>query len=151
MNMEDGEKHPIVTSKWQSIVLALASAILGSGTLWFIWIRYNNSSDRLDLSWYNWVQLAALALMGMLCLSAALLFITGRPSGWSVFRAGLSIAPLLLISNLVVLFFRVVQNIIQGNGISFLSRLYASPLNKAILAVVIVVILLSMIKEIKKS
>jgi hypothetical protein len=151
MNTYNEEKQPSKTSKWQSILLALTSAILGISALWFTWFLYSGIANRLDIALYNWIQLASIALMGSLCLAAAILFIIGKPSGWSVFKAGVSIVPLLLFSNLVVLLFRVIQNLIQGNGISLLSRLYASPLNKAILGIVLVLILLSVLKEAKKS
>jgi len=150
MNPHNEEQQPRQTSILSLIAVTLASAIVGSGALWFTWFRYDSFSNRPDIPWNHWVQLIFLALMGILCLSAALLFISGRPSAWSVFKAGLSIVPLLLFFNLVVLVFRVIQNILQGNGMSFLSRLYANPLNKAMLGVVLVFILLSVLKEFKK-
>ncbi len=151
MNTYSDEKQQKENTRLSPIVLTLTSAVLGSAALWYTRVRYDLLANHPDPSWYNWVQLALIALMGMLCLSASFLFIGGKPSARSVFRAGLSIVPLLLFTNLVVLVFRVLLNIFQGNGAAFLSRLYASPFNKAILGVIFVLILLSLLKELKKS
>jgi hypothetical protein len=151
MNFYREENQPRQMPKWSQPSLALVSAILGVGVLWFVWFRYSGISNRPEISLYHWIQLVSIALIGILCLSAAILFIAGKPFGWSVLKAGLSIVPLLLFSNLVVLLLRVSQNVMQGHGISLLSRLYASPLNKAIVGVVILLILLSVIKDVRKS
>jgi F0F1-type ATP synthase assembly protein I len=88
-------------------------------------------------------------LLGVSCLVAFTLFIMNRPSAWSVFMGGLSIIPIMLFTNLVVLIFRVLGNIVQGNTDAFLSRLSTSPL-KVILNIIVVVIVLSVIQAIKK-
>lgn len=151
MNTYDEENPTSETSRWSLILLPVVSTILGSGALWYSWFRYNSIVNRPDFQWYNWIQPAFIALMGILCLSATILFISGKSSGWSVFKAGLSIVPLILFSNLVILIFRVIQNILQGNAIPFISRLYVSPLNKAILAVALMLTVLSVLKGMKKS
>jgi hypothetical protein len=74
----------------------------------------------------------------------------GNPSAWSIFTGGLSIIPVMLFSNLVILIFRVIQNIVQGDTDPFLSRFSSSPL-KVILNIIVVVIVLSLIQGIKKS
>ncbi len=139
------------TSRWSLILSAFASALIGGGALWYTWFRYNGIVNQPNFYWYNGVQLAFLALMGFLCLWATFLFIAGKPSGWTVFKTGLSVLPLLLFTNLVMLGFRVIQSAFQGNAATIISRLYASPLNKAILMVVIILTLLSLAKGIKKS
>ena len=151
MNTYDEENPASETSRWSLILLSVVSTILGSGALWYSWFRYTSIVNRPDFQLYNWIQPAFIALMGILCLSATILFISGKSSGWSVFKAGLSIVPLILFSNLVILIFRVIQNILQGNAIPFISRLYVSPLNKAILAVALMLTLLSVLKGMKKS
>lgn len=139
------------TPKWILNLLPLISTIFGGSALCFAWFRYNSLVNRPEFHWYDWIQPAFIVLMGILCLLATLLFISGKPSGLSVFKVGVSIVPLILFSNLVILVFRVIQNIIHGNAIPFISRLYASPLNKAILAVAVILILLSMVKEMKNN
>lgn len=145
------KKETSGSSKLSAVLMTLASATIGGGLLWFVWFRYTSSLYGVEISWYNWIQLTALALMGVLCLAAGILFLTGKPSGWTLFKTSLLILPLLLFSNLIVFLFRVIQSTVQGNGISLLSRLYASPLNKAILGVILIIIVLSALKEIKRA
>jgi hypothetical protein len=133
-----------------SISLALISTVLGSTALWFTWFRYSTLSHRPEFQWYEWTQPIFAAVMGILCVSAAVLFLVRKPSGWSTFKTGLSMVPLMLFTNLLILLARVILNIFQGNGPAFVSRLYASPLNKAILVLVILLVLWSVIKETKK-
>ena len=148
MNENNAVNQP---PKWLSSLLPVASAILGGGALWFVWVRYNSIVNRPEIHWYDWLQPAGMTLVGILCLLATVLFIAGKRSAWSVFKAGLSSIPLILFINLLILMFRIIQNIFQGNAIAFLSRLYASPLNKVILAVVIIIILLSIVKGMKAN
>ena len=137
--------------KWLISLLPLFSTILGGTALWLAWARYKGIVNGTEVYWYAWIQPIALVLVGILCFLAAVLFISGKASAWPVFKAGLSIVPLILFINLLILIFRVIQSILQGNGISFISRLYASPVNKVILAVVIFIILSSIVKEIKQN
>lgn len=136
---------------WLTGFLPLLSAVLGGGALWIAWFRHQHIVNQSEFHWYAWIQPIGLVLAGVLCLLATILFILGKASAWSVFKTGLSIVPLILFTNLLILVFRVTQSIVQGNGASFISRLYASPVNKVILAVVVIVILLSIIKETKQN
>lgn len=130
------------TPKWFLNLLPVVSTVLGCGALWFAWFRYNNIVNRPEFHWYAWIQLAFIVLMGILCLLAALLFLLGKSSGWSVFTYGLAIVPLILFSNLVILVFRIIQNIIQGNAQPFFVSLFTQPRNLIIPMVVIVLMLL---------
>lgn len=147
MNANSEEKLTDQTPKWLLNVLPFVSAILGSGALWFAWLRYNSIVNRPQFHWYDWIQPAFIALMGILCLWATLLFILGKPSGLSVFTYGLSIVPLILFSNLVILVFRIIQNIIQGNAQPFLDSLFTQPRNLVIPMIVIVLILLGYLEK----
>jgi hypothetical protein len=95
--------------------------------------------------WYGWIRLAFMLLIGILCLLATILFILGKSSGWSVFMGGLFMVPLMLFSNLVILAFRVIQNIVQGNAQPFFDRLFTQPENIAIPIVVITLVLLGFV------
>jgi hypothetical protein len=136
------EKSPNGKSKQELLFLSFVSTILGGGALWYAWLRYNMMLNRPDLNWYGWIQPMAMALVGILCLSATILLILGKLSGRSVFKAGLSIIPLLLFSNLIILVFRVIQNIIQGRAQSIFDRLFTEPRNILIPIVVIALLLL---------
>lgn len=147
MNTTPKEKLPDQTPKWLANLLPFISTILGSAAIWFAWFRYNSIVIRPEFHWYDWIQPALIALMGILCLLATLLFILGKPSGLSVLTYGLSIVPLILFSNLVILVFRIIQNIIQGNAQSFFDNLFAQPRNMVIPVVVIVLILLGYLEK----
>jgi hypothetical protein len=136
MNMHVEEKQA-KTPRW---VLSALALVLGIGSLWFTWLRYESLSSQPDFYWYNWIQIAGIALLGVLCLWASVLFLWGKSHGWSVFKAGLSIVPLVLFFNLMILLYRVVQNILQGNASFFFERVLSQPY-KVILVVVILVAL----------
>jgi hypothetical protein len=136
------EKSQNAKLKREHIFLSFISTFLSGAALWYAWLRFNRMLNRPELNWYAWIQPAAMALVGVLCLLAAILLILGKPSGMSVFKAGLSIIPLLLFSNLVILVFRVIQNIIQGRAESMLIHLFTEPRNLLIPIVVITLILL---------
>lgn len=142
--MDDNREEKLTnqTPKWLLNVLPFISTILGGSALWFAWLRYNSMANGPEFHWYDWIQPAFIALMGILCLWATLLFILGKSSGLSVFTYGLSIVPLILFSNLVILVFRIIQNIIQGNAQPFFDSLFTQPRNMVIPMVVIVLILL---------
>lgn len=132
--------------KWLTSLLSL---LVGCGSLWYAWLQYNDLVNQPQLDGYVWIRPVLMLLLGVFCLVASTLFIIGSPTAWSVFMSGLSIIPIMLFSNLVVLIFRVIQNIVQGNTDPFLSRLSTSPL-KVILNIIVVVTVLSLIQGIKK-
>jgi hypothetical protein len=102
-----------------------------------------------DVYWYNWVQTAGIALMGILCLSAALLAIAGSPSARSVFSFGLSIVPIILFTNLMMLVIRGIQNILQGNATVFFDRLFEQPFR--ILFILAIVIALAVLRSLNEK
>jgi hypothetical protein len=132
--------------KWQSSLLSL---VIGCGALWVAWLQYSDLANQPQLDWYVWIRPVLLLLLGICCLVALILFMIGNPSALSVFAGGLSIIPIMLFSNLIVLIFRVIQNLAQGNTDPFLSRFSASPL-KVILNIIVVIIVLSVIQVLKK-
>jgi hypothetical protein len=148
MSSNEIEKLSMEISIWSAISLSVISATLGSGALWFTWFRYNSLLNRPEIEWYGRIQPIFFALMGILCLWAAILFVLRKPSGWPVFKTGLSMVPLLLFTNLLILLFRVIQNIFQGNVNFFFERVFAQPYKVIlILAVVIALVLLGSLNE----
>ncbi len=135
-----------------AVLLTLSSALVGGGALGYAWLRYQGLVHDPNPNFYGYqgVQLAFLALMGFLCLWATFLFMAGKASAVTVFKTGLSVLPVLLFTNLLMLIFRVIQSALQGNAATFISRLYVSPLNQVILTVAITLLLLSVAKGIKK-
>lgn len=146
MNINNPESLDNKTPKWLTGMLSL---LVGSGAFWYAWSQYNTLVNQPQLDWFAWIRPVLMLLLGIACLVASAFFVIGNPAAWSVFMGGLSIIPLMLFSNLIVLIFRVIQNIVQGNTDPFLSRLSTSPL-KVILNIIVVVIALSVIQVIKK-
>src|SRR5688572_22303422 len=122
MNYIRKEKLADETPKWSRVLLPLISTLLGSGTLWYALSRYNTLLNRPD--WYGWMQVAFIVLVGVLCIWATVLFILGKSSGLAVLKLGISIIPLILFVNLIVLLFRVIHNIMQGDAALFLDRIF---------------------------
>jgi hypothetical protein len=147
MNTYDEERQSKMSGRSPGL-LAFVSLLLGSGALWFTWLRYDGLMNQPDAYWYNWVQLAGIALMGILCLLAALSFILRGPSAQSLFKLGLSIVPIILFTNFVMFVFRVVQNILQGNANGFFERVFTQPYKiLLILALLLVLAVLGSLNE----
>jgi hypothetical protein len=135
------EKPNINTPHWLINMLPFISAVLGGGALWYTWLKYNDVMNQSGFLLYGWIRLAFMLLIGILCLVSTILFILGKSSGWSVFMGGLSMVPLMLFTNLVILVFRFIQNIVQGNAQPFFDHLFTQPENIAIPIVVIALVL----------
>lgn len=134
------------------VLLALVSLVLGSSALWYAWFRYERLVNQPDSNWYSWVQLAMIALIGVLSLWAAILFILRKPAARDFFKLGLSGIPILLFVNLIVFLVRVFQNILQGNANLFFERLFAQPYRILfILVVVIALVILNSLNEKSKQ
>jgi hypothetical protein len=151
MNFCSEEKTSNPMPNWLINMLPFISAVLGGGALWYSWLKYNDIVNQSGFHWYEWIRLTLMAFMGILCLLATILFILGKSSGWSVFMGGLSIVPLILFSNLVILVFRLIQNILQGNAQPFFDRFFTEPKNIAIPIVVITLVLLSLLSKRDKN
>jgi hypothetical protein len=147
MNINNQENLDHQTPKW---LMPLLSLLVGGGALWYVWFQYGNLMNQPQLDWYVWIRPVSMFLVGAFCLVAAVLFILDKSSAESAFMGGLSIIPLMLFLNLIVFVFRVVRNIFQGNADPFPASISASPF-KVILNIIIVVTVLSVIQEIKKS
>jgi hypothetical protein len=147
MNTNSGEKLGNEMPRWLIAVLPIISAVLGGVALWYTWFRYTEMIGQSGFYWYEWVRPALIAGVGILFMVATLLFLLSKSSGWSVFKLGLSMIPLILLLNLIVLIlFRVIPSVVQGNAIPFIAKLYEQPHNKVLLGIAIVVILLSVVK-----
>lgn len=124
----------------KQLLLSLLSSILGVAALGYAWLRIGSLMNLPVVHWYQWIQPALFGLMGILCLLAAILFLFGRAPGWLVFKFGLLMVPLVLFSSLIILLFRVIQNMLQGNTTFIFDRLLAQP--QKILFILIVLIAL---------
>ena len=128
-------------SKPGSILFLFPSGILGGGALWYAWLRFTSLISRIDADWYDWINPVMVLLLGFVCLWASLLFIIKNSSAMSIFKLGLSIVPVVLFVNLIILVIRVAIGILQGNAGFFLERILSYP-HKALLIPIIVIALL---------
>jgi hypothetical protein len=145
MNIDKQKNLEDPTPKWFGVLPLLVAC----AAFWFAWSQYDHLVHQPQLEWYAWIRPVLMILLGVSCLVAFTLFIAGNTYAWSGFISALSIIPIMLFTNLIVLIFRMLQNIGQGSPDAFLSRLSTSPL-KVILNFVVVVIVLSVIQAIKK-
>jgi predicted membrane channel-forming protein YqfA (hemolysin III family) len=129
--------------------LPSVSLVLGSGVLGYAWTFYTDLVRIPETPWHYWLRLVFIILMGLLCLLAAVISVLGvRKRAMRIFAAALSMIPIILLTNLVILVFRVIQSFIQGNAVPFITRLYDRPLSRVILGIVIILVVLSIIQRI---
>jgi hypothetical protein len=152
MNDIRDEKLAHQTPRQTQVLLAVGSTILGLGALWYAWMRYNLLAEP-DSHWYGWIQVAAIRFVGLLCIWAAVLFILGKPSALPLLKVGISIVPLILFFNLIVLIFRVIHNLTQGNATLFLDSVFAQPQKFIVIPIIVIALLLleSLMKKIKND
>jgi hypothetical protein len=130
------------TERSKSILYPFLSGIVGSGVLWYVWLRSLNLLQRADAQWYEWIQPVMLVLVGVMGLWATLLFIMRRPLALSVFKLGLSIVPLLLLVNLLILLIRVIVNVFQGNAGVLLERILNQPYKALLIPIIVIMLML---------
>jgi hypothetical protein len=140
-NHQDENTVMKTSDKWLRILLPCLSTIFGGGALWYSWFSYTHLANQADAYWYQWIQPVFIGLTGILCLIATILFLLGSSSGRPVLEFGLSIIPLLLFFNLVILPFRVVQNLIQGNTGFLFDRLLSQPYKLILIPVIVIALI----------
>jgi hypothetical protein len=126
----------------QPILLAFISLVLGGTAVWYAWLRYASLMSRIDTGWHEWIQPLMVVLFGLLSLWAAVLFMLHKPDGLSYFKLGLSIIPLILFVNLVILLLKAVAGILQGNAAFLLDRVLSQPHKFIMIPIVIIALIL---------
>lgn len=122
----------------QQALLCFMSVLLGGAAMWYVWLRITNLFSRPNVSWHEWVQPSMVALFAFLCLVATILFLFRKPEAVSYFKLGLSVIPLILFVNLMILLFRAVASVWQGDAGFILERVLSQP-HKFILIPLIIV------------
>lgn len=117
------ESNTEQTSNRQQILSSLVIALLGVAAIWYAWLRFTSLATRTEIGWYEWIQPSMMVLFGVLSFWAALLSLLLRPDALFYFKLGLSIIPLILFVNLIILLFRVIAGILQGNAAFLLGSL----------------------------
>jgi hypothetical protein len=130
---KSSNEHPI----W----LSFLSTLLGCAAFWYAWLRFTNLLGRSDTNWYEWIQPSLVFLFGLMSLGSAVLFILRKADASSYFKLGLAIIPLTLFINLLILLFRAVTSLWQGNAGFLLERVLSQP-QKFILILVIIIALI---------
>ncbi len=106
------------------------SFVLAIGAFWYIWFKYddivNSAVSGYDY-WYVWIRPALIALVGILCLLAAILSLAGKHTAPSMFMGGISVILFILLSNLVIFVIRVVHRIFAGDAGPVFDRIFAEP------------------------
>ncbi|MFY0758022.1 hypothetical protein AB1K32_03950 [Metabacillus dongyingensis] len=146
MSNNDEEKSKDQPPKWLLPILPFISLALGGASLWFSWFRYTRMVNQFGFQWYNWIQPVLLVLAGILFFYAALLFIIGKPSGWAILINGISVIPVILFINLVILIGRGIVHLIKGAEMPSISALYSSSIDKSLLTAAVIIIVISIVK-----
>lgn len=139
---EQSETNFVNISHSQRVGFSILSLLLGGGALWYAWIRYTNLISRVDENWYGWINPSMIVLFGLACFWAAFLFITRNTSALSFFKLGLSIIPLTLFTNLVILVIRVIGSLLQGNTAPLIDRILSQPHKFLLIPIVIIAMML---------
>jgi hypothetical protein len=135
---DDLESNSQNVSAKQEVLLCFTSVLLGGAAIWFSWLRFTNLFSRPNVSWYEWIQPSMVVLFAFLCLVAAILFVLRKPDAVSFFKLGLSVIPLILFINLVILLFRAAASVWQGDAGFILERVLSQP-HKFILIPLIII------------
>ncbi|UHA72544.1 hypothetical protein [Paenibacillus sp. 481] len=145
-NYNNQEQERRVSTDWFVNILPLLSASLGGAALWYTWFMYGTLAQA-DVPWYNWIRPAFLLLCGILCLVSTALFVLGKSSAWSVFKGGLFMIPMMLMSGLIMLVIRAIQHVIQGSAQPFLVQMFTDPKNLIIPIIVMAFVILGSLSK----
>ncbi|MFE5323087.1 hypothetical protein ACFQ88_30855 [Paenibacillus sp. NPDC056579] len=135
-------ENPVWLLKW----IPVLSSALGGGALWYSWLLYHEMALS-GLAWHGLIKAVFMAGAGILCLAAAVLFLAGRSSGWSVLKGGLSLIPIMLMTNLMILLIRGVLALVQGEAQPFWDRLFSEPKHLIIPVIVVAFALLGVLNK----
>lgn len=136
-----------VFPNWLTRIMPLVSLFLGAAALWYTWFRGHEMLNTADVPWYEWIRPAFTLLIGWMCLVSALLFLLGLKSAWHWLKGGLSLVPLMLMSNLVIAASRAVIGLFQGKALPLLEHLFTNPKNLIIPVIVIALGLLGSLSK----
>lgn len=136
------QSNPEKSSNGHPVWLSFISTLLGGAALWYAWLRSTNLLSRSDINWYDWIQPSMVVLFGLLSLGSAMLFIMRKPEASSYFKLGLAIIPLTLFINLLILLFRGVTSLWQGNAGFLLERVLSQPQKFILIPVIIIALIM---------
>ncbi|MEC0329526.1 hypothetical protein P4H42_07810 [Paenibacillus macerans] len=147
MHQDRKEKLAPDSPDWLGKTLAFLSALLGAGAFWYTWYSYQDWMAGTGVPWYGWIRIAFMLLIGVFCLSAALLFIMGKRAGWSVFQTGLMLVPVMLASNLIIVIIRAVIGAFQGKTLPFFEKIISDPKSIAVPGIILALALLGALSK----
>ncbi|RRJ63474.1 hypothetical protein EHV15_11455 [Paenibacillus oralis] len=147
MQQDSRENLAQESPDWLGKTLALLSALLVAGAFWYTWYSYQDWMAGTGVPWYGWIRLAFTLLIGVFCLAATLLFIMGKRSGWSVFRAGLVLVPVMLASNLIILIIRAVIGVFEGKALPLFEKIFSDPKSIAVPVIILALALLGALSK----
>ncbi|CAM4205648.1 hypothetical protein BAMA_02515 [Bacillus manliponensis] len=129
-------------------LLSLMSIVLGGAAIWYTWFRYSERvQNGIEIPWYNWTTLILMGGVGISFLIAAIVLFFNKSGGWAMFKGSFIMAQFTLFANLLLLIVKVILNFDTEKATLFFERLYESPLDKAILTIVIIFISLNLVDK----
>lgn len=126
------------TSTRQQAMLCFMSIVLSGAAIWYTWLRVTNLVSRADDRWYEWIQPLLMVLFAVICLVAAALFLFRKSEAASYFKLGLSVIPLILFVNLMILLVRAAASVWQGDAGFLLERVLSQPHKFVLIPLIIV-------------
>lgn len=166
MNNDTEEKKNGEAHEWPVNLLPIVSTFIGGGALWYAWFKYSDYINHPDIGWHQWIQPCLILLLGIICLSATLVFIKNKSSGWRLLGIGLSLIPIVLLLNLFIFVIGLIAKgfgyageVIRGAEESpwekmsdFPEAIFSmSPINLILQAIIILLVIVSVTWKMKKK
>ncbi|MBD8498578.1 hypothetical protein [Paenibacillus arenosi] len=153
MTNHNQEHSTTLFADWMQKVIPVLSVLLGGAALWYTWYMYNDNMNTLDFPWYGWIRVACIGILGIFCVTAALLLLLSKPLGWNVLKLGLSIIPFMLFSGLVIVGIRGIYYLFNNSSALFerFEQFIMDPSNLVIPIIVVALLLLGKLNQTKSK
>jgi len=111
--------------------------------------RRQDLTSGTEDDWYEWARPAWTMAIGIVFLAAAVIYLAGKSAaGWSAFKLGWVLVPVMLFTNLILLLIRVVQ----GHAWPIFEKIADHPLKfVTIPAIIIALVIISKLTSSNKS
>jgi len=141
------------TPEWMMKLVPVFSLVLGAVAFWYTWSRWQDLTSGTEDVWYEWARPAWTMAIGIVFLAAAVIYLAGKSAaGWSAFKLGWVLVPVMLFTNLILLLIRVVQGVVQGHAWPIFEKIADHPLKfVTIPAIIIALIIISKLTSSNKS
>ncbi|WP_146553022.1 hypothetical protein [Rummeliibacillus sp. SL167] len=103
----DGYKN---LPRWLQLVIPIINMILATIAAAYI----NNLFDQESLGFVQWMRIVIFSIMIMLFLGSTIIYLFHKELSWKWFVSGVTLLPILLILQLVVLLIKVIKTFITS-------------------------------------